>query len=72
MKAECINLDNWVFINEVDNVLHVTYDKFSDDDFVQYVSNQTMAILQSKETSTEQKGKLLRFLYLEKINCLLN
>jgi hypothetical protein len=68
MKEEYTNLDNGVFVNEVDWVLHVTYNKFSQDDFVQYVSNQTMEILQSKDTSPEQKWKLLRALYLEKIN----
>jgi hypothetical protein len=72
MKKEYTNLDNGVFVDEVDWVLHVTYDKFDQDDFVQYVSNQTIAILQSKDTSPEQKWKLLRTLYLEKINCLLS
>ena len=71
MKEEYTNLDNGVFVDEIDWVLHVTYDKFDQDDFIQYVSDRTLSILQSKETSAEQKWKLLRALYLEKINCLL-
>jgi hypothetical protein len=71
MKEGYTNLENWVFVDEIDWVLHIKYDKFDQDDFVQYVSNTTLEILQSKETSTEQKGALLRALYLEKINCLL-
>lgn len=61
--------NNPIFVDEVDWVIQFKTEWFSQDDYIQYTSDEVLAILHSNHTSEIEY--ILKWLYRNKINCLL-